>query len=426
MTDETCRQRECVYVLAGLALLSVLVYLRALTLPFIADDYVQIRLGRDYGPASGWLGLAHDALYRCRATSILITHWTEGLFGLEPLAYNISSLLVHIVNTWLVFALGAWRLIGWRVAAVAAAFFAVHEGHQEAVMWYAALPELLVFTFGLLSVIFWALWLQSDRGGMRWYAASFVSFLLALASKESGVVVVPLVVVAWWFTPPRRRYSLMMAAPYAAAAVVYAIGIYVARSNHLFFHDGTFSLSAPFWITQFNSTGRLLWIWGFLALLAIALWGRDVRRPLLLFSALWIPITFLPYTFLTYMPRVPSRHTYFASAGLALIVAMGFLAICRRAPSSRRWVPAAVALVVILHNGGYIWTSKHAQYAERAASTEALVEFLRTVKDPVYITCFPYGFEVADLTARYRLGRKVIYASPGEKVAGTQFCWTGK
>jgi hypothetical protein len=419
MSDETCRR--CVFwVLAGLALLCVLIYYRALWLPFIADDYVQIRLGREYGPAAGWQGLAHDALYRCRATSILVTHWTERLFGLQPFAYNASSLVFHTLNTWLVFALGAWRLVGWRVSAAAAAFFAIHEGHQEAVIWYAALPELLVFTFGLLSVIFWVLWLQSDRS--RWYAASFAAFLFALASKESGVVVVPLVVAVWWFTSPRRISRLLLVLPYAASAVIYAIGIYAARSSHLFFHDGTFSLSAPFWIANANSTVRLLWIWGFLALAAIALWARDSRRQLLIFSALWIPVTFLPYSFLTYMTRVPSRHTYFASAGLALIVAMGFLALW----SFRRAVPAVAALLVILHNAGYVWTRKHEQYAERAASTEALVEFLRNAKDPVYITCFPYGFEVADLTAQYRLGRKVSYAPPGAKVEGTEFCWTGK
>ncbi|MGC8791781.1 MAG: hypothetical protein ACP5U2_00140, partial [Bryobacteraceae bacterium] len=52
------------WVLAGLALLCVLAYLPSLALPFIADDYVQIRLARDWGPPSGWPSLAADALYR--------------------------------------------------------------------------------------------------------------------------------------------------------------------------------------------------------------------------------------------------------------------------------------------------------------------------------------------------------------------------
>src|SRR6266511_3272483 len=136
-------------VMAGLAFLA---YLRALGLPFISDDYVQIHFAREYGPVSGWAALSLDPLYRCRATSLLLTHWTECLFGLNPLAFRLSSLLLHIANCWLVLALGFWKPIGWRLAWFASAFFAINEGHQEAVIWYAALPELLVFFFALLCL----------------------------------------------------------------------------------------------------------------------------------------------------------------------------------------------------------------------------------------------------------------------------------
>ena len=136
------------------------------------------------------------SLYRCRATSIVLTYWTERFFGLAPLVYNLSSVLLHIFNTWLVFALGMWRPIGWRVSALAAAFFAVYEGHQEAVIWYAAIPELLVFFFSLVSLLLWMLWIRTGR---RLYAAgSFFAFLLALLSKEPGVAVVPLLLLPVW------------------------------------------------------------------------------------------------------------------------------------------------------------------------------------------------------------------------------------
>src|SRR5262249_48643856 len=88
--------------------LGVIAYLPAQRLPLIADDYVQIQLGRDYGPVSSWPALVKDPLYRCRATSIWFTHWTELLFGVEPLAFNLSSLFLHIVNVVLVFCLGLW------------------------------------------------------------------------------------------------------------------------------------------------------------------------------------------------------------------------------------------------------------------------------------------------------------------------------
>ena len=87
-------------------------------------------------------------------------------------------------------------------------------------------------------------------------------------------------------------------------------------------------------------------------------------------------VSLLPYSFLTYMPVVPSRHTYLAGVGLSLIVAAGFVAL-REQPGSRRSVVAGVALLILLHNFSYLWIRKQRQYIERAEPTELLVENLR-------------------------------------------------
>ena len=158
-----------------LALLAVLAYFPSLSLPFISDDYLQIDVARHYGPASGWSALALDELYLCRATSVLLTHWTEEIFGLDPVVFRLSSLFFHIVNVCLIFALGRWKVIGWRAAAIAAGFFAVDQAHQEAVMWYAAVHEVLVFCFALLSMHAWLLWLDSRRERFLWHERGAVS-----------------------------------------------------------------------------------------------------------------------------------------------------------------------------------------------------------------------------------------------------------
>src|SRR5262249_49733568 len=136
-----------------LCALAVIAYLPAQHLPFIADDYVQIKLGRVYGPAHSWPTLLRDPLYRCRATSIVLTYCSERFAVLVTHAFNLSGLLLHVLNCTFVLALGAWRAIGWKLAFAAAAFFAVTEGHQEAVIWYAAIPELLVFLFSAASCL---------------------------------------------------------------------------------------------------------------------------------------------------------------------------------------------------------------------------------------------------------------------------------
>jgi hypothetical protein len=106
-----------------LVFLSIAIYLPFLTLPLLPDDYLQVELARKYGPVSAWGALAEDPLYRSRATSLILTHWTETLFGFSRLAFGISSILLHAVNALLVFALGAARRIGWRLSALTAVFF---------------------------------------------------------------------------------------------------------------------------------------------------------------------------------------------------------------------------------------------------------------------------------------------------------------
>lgn len=406
--------------MAGLAILAVVPYLRTVTLPFISDDYTQIWTGRHYGPMDRWIALAGDALYRCRATSLILTWWTERVFGLNSLVFNGSNLLLHVFNTWLIFALGAWRFIGWRLAAVAAAFFAVHEGHQEAVVWYAAIPETLMLFFSLAALLCWVLWIQGGRAGCL--ASSFAAFLLALASKEPAVAVVALALLpVWTERVPVRRWLLPWLA-FAAVALVYTALVFAAGSNHLHLRDGTFTPGWHFLPVIWRSFARMFWIWGWLSLLALALWRERGRMRLLLAAGAWAAVALLPYSFITYMSRVPSRHTYFASVALAWVVAAALLVLWNRAGNRRAWAVGTVAVLIVLHNCGWIWTRKYQQFAERASPTEEFLEFVRGTEGTVYVHCFPYPVLVPIWAAEMRLGREVRAVHSPEDAPGPVYC----
>ena len=125
-----------------LALLCLLAYARSLRIPLLEDDYPFIAQAQIYGAPETVPVLFHHAVYRVRATSIWTAFWLEQWFDVAPLAYRLVSLVLHVACTWLVFGIGlAW--VRMRQAAFwAAAFFAVAEGHQEAVMWFTAINEL--------------------------------------------------------------------------------------------------------------------------------------------------------------------------------------------------------------------------------------------------------------------------------------------
>ena len=392
-------------ILSVLALLAVLAYLPSQKLPLISDDYGQIGLSREYGPVSGWGALAGDALYRCRATSLILTHLTELLFGLSPAAFHASSLGLHILNVWLILALGSWPVIGWRNAAVAAGFFAVFEGPQEAVIWYAAVHEPLLLFFALLCCHAWLAWNRFGR--WRFYGAALILFILALLSKESAVALIPLLFLFALVDGRPWKAALVHLLPFAVLAVIYTLLVFAASSTHIHLNDaGTFSLHAPFWANWARSVLRLLWPWGLALLLVLAIFRGAGQARLLTVGAAWIGIGLLPYSFLTYMPRVPSRHTYLASAGLALIAAAGFWAIWERV-GNRRWVAWALAAVFVAHQCAYLWFKKQGNYLERAAPTEELVAQAAKADGAIYVHCFPYDFEIAERAVRLRLNKTV-------------------
>ena len=399
---------------AAVAAAALIAYLPFLGLPFISDDYTQIRLARIYGPPSGWAELAADPLYRSRATSLIITWLVDSAWGLNPVAHNAAGLLLHCLNSLLVLLFGLWRRIGFAVSVPAALFFAVYEGHQEAVVWNAALPELLVFLFGAGCALGWALWLQ-DPGRRLWMGALAAAlFLLALYSKESAVAILPVLAVIWRIEAPSRRAPLILLGLLALIAALYAALIFLAAPAHLHLNDGTFHLRAPFWRTLPYSLARMLWIWGFVALAVLAV-RRDIHlwRTAAL-AAFWSVCTLAPYSFLTYMDRVPSRHTYLAALGISLLAGLAWRALPRRA-----WPAAALAATLLLHNTGYLWMRKLPQFERRAEATNRFIQFASQTDGPIVIECAPYGPAALADTAHVALGLPLenVLAAPVAEAA---------
>lgn len=406
-------------VLGAAVVLAIVAYWPFLHLPFISDDYVQIQLGRDYGPSSAWGSLLKDPLYRCRATAILVTNWTEAFFGLSRTPYAVISLVLHLINVGLVLLLGAWRPVGYGTSTTAAILFAVYEAPQEAVVWYSALPELFVFTFSISSLL---CFLQAQRNGRStgWLAASLGFFVMALFSKESAVVTVPLAALSLWADGAlRTRWRMLI--PFAALALLYTGFVFASASTHLHFNDaGTFSLNAPFPLVLVRSAVRVLWIWGALAILAIVLEGSRVSRCQAGIAVAWVGITLLPYSFLTYMPRVPSRHLYLAAAGASILFAAALHATRRNRLGRALAVAALIGFVA--QNIVYLHTRKLRQYEERAAITEELLREAASASPPLYLSCFPYSPVVAQLALQVRLKRQVMLAVEEGTRDGLNLC----
>jgi hypothetical protein len=405
--------RRVLTALALLAALCVVSYWPVFTQPFIADDYDQIPRARVYGPPSGWPLIAQNPVFRFRFTWFELSYALLRFFGFHALPFYLASIALHIAATWLVYALGTWRFAGSRLALPAAAFFAIYEGHQEAVMWVSASMELLAFVFGVGAFVLWVHWLET-RQWWR-YALALVLFAGALVSKESAVIFAALFALPVIF---ERRWVRGGAGiiPFALlAGAVVAVSLLPSQNNARL-DDGSFSLDAPFLLVLANSYWRMLLPVGF-ASLAVLLWRRAREyRGLSAFCLAWMGVALVPYCFLTYMLRVPSRQTYLASLGLAWLAAAGYEMLRRTTP---RAIIVCCVVAVLALNLGTLWIKKRRQFQERAAPTEQLIEAARRSPGPVRVLCFPYAQVTAEAAAS-SIGRTIIWdPQPGR----TQGCF---
>jgi hypothetical protein len=425
----TPERRRTLLLLVALAALAVLAYLPTLTQPFIEDDYWNISLSWKLGNPSAW----HEMIaseFRPRITSIWYMDAAWHAFGLRPAPYYALNIGLHVLCVWLVYALGCWRQLGYALSAWAAVFFAVYEGHQEAIMWFSACNETLQFLFGVSALVCWLRFLDAGvRRGLAWYAASVACFALALVSKESAVVFGPLFLLP--LAPAAARRRAPWALPLLAMAALGVWSIFALRARSFRFHDGSFSLHAPIWLVWPDNLARLFWAWGLAGLVCVAVWGWKKHRPIAILGLVWAGATLLPYCFLLYWKRVPSRQFYLPSLGVAWIVAAAILTLRERFPRARRGLTAAVVAVMLLTNIGTLWTRKRRQFLERAQPTEQLIALARRSAGPIYVRCFPRDRVIAEQAVRVGASRPetdLIWDEAEARTRGAtaSFCYLGR
>ena len=116
------------------------------------------------------------------------------LVGESPFLYHLNNLILHLLNTLLVF----WLILlikpkkyDW--AAIVAFLFALHPMHVESVAWISERKDVLYAFFFLASLISYLYYKTKDRK-IKYLIYSFVFFLLSCLSKSMAVTL-PLVLI---------------------------------------------------------------------------------------------------------------------------------------------------------------------------------------------------------------------------------------
>lgn len=144
------------------------------------------------------------------------------LFGVEFYPYAISSILLHLLNSFLVFYLG-WLLFKKRILASIAGFlFLINSISHQAVTWIATAPgtQGSVF-FVLLCLILFTKYMFDKSGGRRYFYFSLLFLITSLFFKETSVFI-------FLFLP---LYGLIMKSNKSKKIAVYLIVLGVVYAS---------------------------------------------------------------------------------------------------------------------------------------------------------------------------------------------------
>lgn len=388
---------------ALLCILAIAAYANSISNGFVWDDHQQVVMNASLRPGAPFLDLltpniwgfaragVREHINYYRPLQMVTYRLTADVFGLDASAFHAVNLAFHVIAVLLAFAL-FYRLTGrLGLAFAAAALFAVHPIHAEAVDWIAALPDIGCTAFLLLAFLLFVpgrdqasqpLPAKPRRVRVLFLVVSFVAFAAALLWKETAIVF-PLAVMAYVFclsedaAPRRIGSALKLSLPYWCILGLYfllrfrVLGFIVIRQRNWILTRFEFALTALSLILQYcwkllvpvglnayylfvpvrtlrdpRAIAAIL----FLILAAGAILYGLRRAPLVSFAALWVFVALIPVLNVYAVGRnvFSERYLYLPSVGFCLLIVLMAVRVGRSLPERFRSPAAAVVLGAVL------------------------------------------------------------------------------
>jgi Flp pilus assembly protein TadD len=377
----TSERRSLLLFAAGIFALALAVFLPALGNDFVSLDdslYVYdnalVKGGLSpAGVARVFAGPECNFYHPLTMLSLMLDHQ---LWGLNPLGYHLTALLVHAATAAVLFlALVALTGARWRSAWVAAVF-AIHPLRVESVAWIAERKDVLSAFFFVLTLALYA-W-HARRPGWARYGAVLAAFVIGLLCKTTLVTLPPLLLLLDWWplrrfgTMPARRLvleklplvALALAATFVAmhaqkaGVIPYADYPLASRVANAMLSYGAYlgQTFAPVGLSPFYpflEADLAPWRVGLvaLALAGITLFAVLARRraPYLLVGWLWFLGVLVPMIGLVQVGVFSraDRFTYLPQIGPLVVVAWGMGDLGRLGKWPRSVLPACAATVLL-------------------------------------------------------------------------------
>lgn len=167
-------------------------------------------------------------------------------FGRNPAVHHFNNLLLHLINTWLV-----WRIfskLGLQALSVAfiTFLFALHPMHVESVAWVSERKDVLFGALFLGASERYLAWLESERTSTRDLVLVYVLFGLSLFAKIQSVTLpASLLLFDYFLLRPLKWNLIWEKLPlFLLSVAIGAMGIYFLQTEPghnvkplFFFHE---------------------------------------------------------------------------------------------------------------------------------------------------------------------------------------------
>lgn len=402
-----------IFICLGLALIVIVPFYQTMQFKFVIYDdsrYIlgnkNIQAGFDRSSVS-WAFTTLFA-YSWHPLTWLSLMLDYKMYGTSAGGYHVTNVLIHLVNTLMLFLIFGRMTGGLWKSGFVAALFAVHPLHVESVAWVMARKDVLSAMFWLLTMAAYAYY--ADNPSLRRYVWVFIAFGLGLMSKPM-LVTLPVVLLLLDFWPLRRfqggafiagqRLILEKIPLIALSAVISAITIHAQGSSGALKSFGDIGLSERMVnavVSYGGYVAKMLWPVNLavfypyptsfpisVVLLSVTFLGavcffsfRYIHTaPYLAMGWLWYLITLLPVSGIIQVgdQAMADRYTYIPLIGLFIAIAWGIPDLLKGNPYYRYIIPVAAGatlllLVILTFNQTGIWKDSRVLFEHAIAVTE--------------------------------------------------------
>jgi len=308
---------------------------------YFNDDFQWLQGARTFAMAN----VLHIERYNHFYRPIIEIYFFIGrrAFGCDALSFHLASVAVHLCNTALLYGFARALTKSTVFAGLTALLFAVQPGYVQAVVWVAAITDLLPATWYFLALWMYLLYLEGR--GRLFYTISLAAFAVCLLTHESSATLLPMMAALEAFLVMeggRQGVRIPLATratryvPFALLLASYLAVEYVVNSRSYLITEGHYRLGwhavahgLDYLVTlslgAHNLAFQTLAVVGVVTLLVAG--SARVR-----FFVVWMVVTIVPSTFFVWQNS--SRYLYLPAAGFAMLLTEGILAV-RRLMASR-------------------------------------------------------------------------------------------